>query len=172
MTALAIEWIWWIFATFGIVGIICLWIFAPTAAAMVLKAVVSFFQLAFAYRIGCALIAAAIAFAIADYHRARVDEADWQAQMAAFNAAQDTRDKQIDADARAAVRKEIDDENAATVQTTNEVKVYEQALPILPPTDTICRVGNDADKLRVIAGAPPSQHKLRMPALRRKRTGT
>ena len=96
---------------------------------------------------------------------------DGEAQMAAFETAQNTRDKKIDADARAAVRKEIDDENAATVQTTNKVKVYEQALPILPPTDTICRVGNDADKLRVIAGAPPSQRKLRMPALRRKRTG-
>lgn len=170
MTALAIEWIWWIFATFGIVGIICLWIFAPAAASIALKAVVAFFQFVFGYRIGCAIVAAVIAFAIADYHRARVDEADWQAQMAAFESAQASRDKQIDADARAAVRKEIDDEKAATVETTNEVKVYEQALPILAPTDNSCRVGPDADKLRIIAGAPASQRKLRLPALRRKRT--
>lgn len=172
MTALALEWFWWIFATFGIVGIICLWFFAPTVASLLLKAVAAFFQFVFGYRLGCAIVAAVLAFAIADYHRAKVDEADWRAQMAAFDAAQDERDKQIDADARAAVRKEIDDEKAATAETTNEVKVYEQALPILPPTDSSCRVGPDADKLRVIAGTPPSQRKLRLPALRRKRTGT
>lgn len=169
MTAFALEWFWWIFATFGIVGIIAIWFLAPTVATMILKGIIAFFTLIFGYRIGCAIVAAAAAFLIADYHRARIDEADWKQQQAAFVQAQAERDKQIDADARAEVRKEVADEQAATASTTNEVKVYEDALPILPPTVTVCNVGADAGKLRNIAGQPKSKRKFRLPKLTRKR---
>lgn len=169
MTALALEWFWWIFATFGIVGIIAVWFLAPSVAALIMKGVIAFFTLIFGYRIGCAIVAAIVAFLIADYHRARIDEADWKQQQAAFIQAQAARDKQIDVDARAEVRKEIADEKAATAATTNEVQVYEQALPVLPPTDTVCRVGSDAGKLRAIAGHPQGKRKFRMPKPSRKR---
>ena len=76
MTALALEWFWWIFATFGIVGIVALWIFAPTAATLIGKAILAFFKFVFGYRIGCAIVAAILAFLAADYHRARLEEAD------------------------------------------------------------------------------------------------
>lgn len=171
MTAFALEWFWWIFATFGIVGIIAVWFLAPTVATMILKGIIAFFSLVFGYRLGCAIVAAVVAFLAADYHRARIDEVDWKRRQAAYDQAQIARDKKIDADARAQVRQEIADEKAATATTTNEVQVYEQALPVLPPTDTICRVGSDADKLRAISGSgrPQSKSKLRLPKLTRKR---
>lgn len=172
MTALALEWFWWIFATFGIIGIIAIWFLAPTVATMILKGIVAFFNLVFGYRLGCAIVAAVAAFLIADYHRARIDEADWKQQQAVFEQAQAVRDKQIDADARAEVRKEITDEKAATADTTNEVKVYEDALPVLPPTVTVCNVGADADRLRNIAGQPQSKRKFRLPKLTGKRVAS
>jgi hypothetical protein len=169
MTALALEWFWWIFATFGIVGIVALWIFAPTAATLIGKAILAFFKFVFGYRIGCAIVAAILAFLAADYHRARLDEADWKKQTAAFDAAQQKRDIQIDANARASVRAEIDAEQQASIVTDKQKDDFDVSLKPLPATDNVCRVGADLVKLRLIAGGTQGKAHRSMPKIGRLR---
>lgn len=164
MTALALEWFWWIFATFGIVGIILIWIFAPSVAALVVKAVVGLFQFLFGYRIGCALIAGVACLLIADYHRAKFDEADWQKRIATFEAAQASRDKQITADVRAEVTQELTEAAAAQQESKKDVDDFEKATP----TDVKCLVGDRAGELQYIAGQARSKPAKRVPAAPRR----
>lgn len=164
MSTEALKWLYWGIATFGVVGCIALFVAAPTMFSFAFNAVVKLFALVVSYRIGCALIAFVLACVIADYHRAKVDEAIWNSRIAQFKEAERQRDMKIDADAREAVRIELDAEKAATKEATEQRDDFDAHLAPLAPTDTVCRVGPDVDRLRSIAGSrrPSSQTHARV----------
>jgi hypothetical protein len=152
MTAFATAWLWWIFATFGIVGLIALWFLAPAAAQLLLQAVAWVFRLLFSYRIGCALLAAIAAGLIVDYKRHAYDDAQAAQRTALFEAAQRQRDERIADQTREAVWAAIANATAANAVVDTDVKGFTDALPPPPPTGNPFLVGADADRLCHIAG--------------------
>jgi len=153
---LGLQWWWWLVGTVGIGGAIAFLVLAPALAAQVFAVVLNFL---IGTRIGIGIIVGIAVWFASDTYRSNADAALWQKRVAAFEQAQAERDKKIDADARAAVRKEIEDEKAATAQTEQVTNDWVKTLPPLAATDIICRVGPDADKLRLIAGATVSAGK-------------
>jgi hypothetical protein len=146
------KWGWWIVATLGIAGTIALFAFFPAAASIALNAVVRFFSLVLSYRIGCAVVAAILAALAADYWRHSTEDAKHAAEVAAFEAAQDARDKRIASETRELVWKEIADATAENAVTDKDVKDFTDALPKPPETGNLFRVGTDACRLRHIYG--------------------
>lgn len=153
MMLLGISWLWWMLGTFGLIGTgLMIWL-APTVLLGVLKWAFTF---CFTTRIGAALLAASIAFFIADVNRSRRDEAEYAVRTAEFEQAQQDRDKQIENDTRDQVWIEIANETAANTQTDTEVKEFHDVLPTIATTDAcnaVIRVGANAGRLRVLAGA-------------------
>jgi len=143
----------WIVATGGIAGLITLAVLFPAAMGMVFNGVMKLFGLVLNYRIGCALVAAILAGLAVDYVRHSHDDAAFAAQTAAFEKAQDARDAKIAADTRASVTQELTEAAAANAATDKEVKEFHDALPpVVPETGNPFRVGNDACRLRKLAG--------------------
>lgn len=172
MTALATEWLWWIFATFGLAGLVAFWFGAPAAAQLTLQFVVKLFRFVLSYRIGCALLAALVAGLIVDHHRHAYDDEQFAKRAAAFDAAQDERDARVAKNARDRVWTEIANQTAKNVETDKEVKEFRDVLPPTPPTGNVFRIGDsDAKRLCIIAygkaGCGPDSRKG-MPEARRK----
>ena len=148
----------WAVATFGIAGTIALIVFAPAAAKIALGAVVRFFTFIFSYRAGCALVAAIVAWFIADYVRHSIEDDKHAAEVAAFEQKQVDRDEQIARDTREWVLKEIADTAQQNATVDKDVKDFTDALPKLPEGQPAVhagnpfRVGDDAARLRKIAG--------------------
>jgi hypothetical protein len=143
---------YWLIGTLGFAGTIALIVFAPGVAKIALDAVVRFFGFVLSYRIGCALVAAVLVFVATDYWRHSLDDADFAARVAAFEAAQDARDKRIAQETRDAVWHEIANATAENVTIDQEVKEFHDALPPVPFTGNPFRVGADAPRLCKIAG--------------------
>lgn len=152
MTALAIKWLWWIFATFGLAGLVAFWFLAPTAAQLTLQFVVRLFRFVLSYRIGCALLAAIVAGLIVDQWRHTYDDEQFAQRTAVFQAAQTARDKHIAEKTRETVWAEIADATAANTVVDTDVKGFRDALPPPPATGNPFAVGADADRLCRIAG--------------------
>lgn len=152
-----VSWVWWAIGTVGLLGtILMLWL-APTVLLGLVKMLITF---CFTTRIGAALLAASIAFFIADVNRSRRDEAEYAYRTAQFEQAQNDRDAKIAADTRAEVLTEIASQTAANTQTDTEVKEFHDALPTIATTDAcndVVRVGANAGRLRTLAGAPLSR---------------
>jgi len=143
----------WVATTGGIAGLITLAVLFPAAMGMVFNGVMKLFGLVLNYRIGCALVAAIVAGLAVDYARHSHDDAAFAAQTAAFEKAQDARDAKIAADTRASVTQELTEAAAANAATDKEVKEFHDALPpVVPETGNPFRVGNDACRLRKLAG--------------------
>lgn len=149
---LGISWLWWSLGTFGLVGTgLMLW-FAPAMLAMVAKAVLSFF---ITNRYGNMLAVAIVVFFVADVNRSLRDEHDFAARTAAFEQEQQDRDTRIATETRDEVWKDIANQTAANTATDKEVKEFTDALPPVPHADdNPFRVGDDACKLRALAGQP------------------
>jgi len=159
---LGLQWWWWLVGTVGIGGAVAFLLLAPALAAQVFAVVLQFLL---GTRVGIGILVGMAVWFASDTYRSNADRAIWQKRIATFEQLQDERDKQVDSDARAAVRKEIEDEKAATAQTEQVTNDWVKTLPPLAATDIICRVGPDADKLRLIAGATVSKPKLSVPNL-------
>lgn len=140
--------IWWAVGVFGIGGLIALCAFYPVVLAVVGR----FFRLVLAYRIGCALVAATLAWFIADYVRHSIEDDKHAAAVAAFEKAQDDRDKRIATETRALVWEEIANATAENAVTDKDVKEFTDALPKPPETGNLFRVGADACRLRSLIG--------------------
>jgi hypothetical protein len=143
---------YWMIGTLGVAGTIALFAFAPAVATGALNAVVRFFGLVLSYRIGCAVVAAALAWFIADYVRHSIEDDKHAAEVAAFEKAQDERDARIKIETRELVWKEIADATAENAVTDKEVKDFTDALPKPPDTGNVFRVGADVCRLRRLAG--------------------
>lgn len=153
------DWSWWKIAywavgTFGVAGTIAIAVFAPQVFAIALKAVVRFFTIVLSYRLGCALVAAALAAFIADYHRHSIEDAKHADEVAAFEKKQDERDKRIAQETRDLVWIEIANATAENTVTDKEVKDFTDALPPSPANGNAFRIGADACRLRQIFGQP------------------
>lgn len=149
-----VSWLWWALGTFGVVGTALLIWLAPAFLVRMVQAILNF---CFTTRIGAALLAASIAFFIADTNRSRRDASEFAERTAIFEQAQKDRDAKIEADTRADVLKEIASQALKDTATDTQVKDFHDALPAIPTTDAcndIVRVGNNADRLRAIAGTP------------------
>ena len=143
---------YWMIGTLGVAGTIALFVFAPAVATTALNAVVRFFSLLLSYRIGCALVAGALAWFVADYVRHSIEDNKHAAEVAAFEKAQDERDKRIATETRALVWEEIANATAENAVTDKDVKDFTDALPPIPETGNVFRVGADACRLRKLAG--------------------
>lgn len=149
--------LWWGIGTFGIAGTIALIVFAPTVARLVFDRVVRLFAFVLSYRLGCALVATFLTAIVVDYVRHDIDDEKHAAHIeqlsAEFKKAQALRDAQIKAETRQFVMNEI---AAATVENApidKDVKDFTDALPKpTTPTGNLFRVGDDACRLRLIAG--------------------
>lgn len=171
MTAFATQWLWWIFGTFGLVGLVAFWFLAPTAGQLTLQIVVRLFKLLLSYRIGCALLAAIAAGLIVDHKRHAYDDEQFAKRTAAFEAAQDHRDATVAQNTRDRVWIDIGNQTALNVETAKEVKEFRDVLPPTPKTGNVFRIGDDdARRLCIIAygkvGCGPSGGK-RVPEARR-----
>lgn len=150
-----IAWVYWMLATFGVVGTIVLLYVAPAATIGVLKYLATFL---FTTRIGNIILAAAIAFMIADINRSKRDAAEYAekeaAATAAFKRASEERDAGIAADTRAAVMAALAKQRLADAQLNSDVKDFSDALPPAPPVNGTSdfRVGDASCRLRAIAG--------------------
>jgi uncharacterized membrane protein YccC len=146
----------WLLATFGVAGTIALAVFFPTMARLVGAAVGRCFALVFSYRVGCAVVAALLAYLVADYVRHSIEDKRHADAEASFRLAQSARDRRIAEETRESVWKEIADATAANAVIDKEVKDFTDALPVSnPPTEAggnLFAVGASADRLRRIAG--------------------
>lgn len=159
-TIFGISWVWWLLGTLGIGGTVALFFLAPVAFQVVLGVGGKVFRWLLSTRIGCALMAAVVAFVVADIHRSRLDAEDWKQRVAQFEAAQDARDKRIADDTRKLVKKELEDEAAAQRVSDGDLQIFKSGLPALPP-DSVCRVGRDAERLRELGGGKARRKDLR-----------
>lgn len=148
----AISWVWWAVGAFGLVGTgLMLWL-APAVLVQIVKSLLAFFL---TNRWGNMLGVAIIVFFVADVNRSMRDEETFKERTAAFEEAQKQRDIQIAADTRQAVTEELAKQKTADTATDNQVKDFTNALPPVPYADSNpFRVGNDACKLRALAGQP------------------
>lgn len=152
MTAFAIGWLWWIFATFGVAGLVAFWFLAPTAAQLTAQAVIKLFRFVLSYRVGCALLAALVAGLIADHHRHAYDDDQFAKRTALFEEAQRRRDATIEQNTREKVWTEIGDATVRNNSIDSKVKDFRDALPPPAATGNPFLVGNDADRLCKLAG--------------------
>lgn len=148
MTGELWKWVWWGVATLGIGGTIALIAIFPVAGGAAIKAVVRFFSIVLAYRVGCALVAAALAALVADYVRHSIEDEKHAAAVAAFEKAQKERDKTIAADTEKWVREQIAAQFIAEQDTNHDVDSFKKDLPV----SDVFRVGADAARLRKLAG--------------------
>lgn len=152
MTAQAVSLVWWIVGTLGFGALVAFWFLAPTAAQIVLQAVVKFFGLLLSYRVGCALLAAIAAGLIVDHWRHSKDDEVSAQRAALFEAAQKARDQNIAEETREKVWTEIANATAQNAVTDNTVKEFINALPPAPKTGNPYLVGAESCRLRNIAG--------------------
>jgi hypothetical protein len=157
------QWIWYLIGAVGIGGTIALIVFLP-AALPILQNVARFI---FGTRLGFGLMFGIASFAIADTHRARLDQAEWNRKVASFEQQQKDRDTKIADDARQQVKSELAAEKLAEAATNKAQEQFNDTLKPLPPGDGPCRVGDDADKLRVISGQSGSATDGRVPQVGR-----
>ena len=177
---LSVElWKWgiWTVATLGVVGTIALFAVYPIIMQTVFKVIFSVLGWLLKTRIGCAVLAAIIAGLAVDYVRHSIDDRNFAARTAAFEAAQVERDARIQRETRDIVTKEIIDQAAANTTTDTDVKEFHDALPPIPNIDAeathLFRVGAAACRLRHIAGetecgspGPQGMPKIRLPRSR------
>jgi hypothetical protein len=168
MKAEDVHLLFWLLGSIGVAGTIALFVAVPTAFALA-----RFFGLVLSYRIGCAALALLAGLLIADYWRAGKDAKEWAARTAAFEAAQDERDKRIAQETKEAVMKEVAAAATENVVIDKEVKEFHDALSPVPFTGNPFRVGADAPRLCRIAGQAqcgPQTIDRRMPKTRRRAT--
>lgn len=153
------KWIYWIVGGVGITGVVLIFLFAPALAGALLRGFVAVLTELLGTRLGCAIIAAVIVGLGINYMRASIDEQQFAARTAQFEAKQKARDEQIAADTRAQVEKEQADLAASEKTIDTSVKDFTDAQPIIAgptsvplPVANPLRVGADACRLRVIAG--------------------
>lgn len=142
----------WAVGTVGVGGVVAFAIAAPAAAKLVLDAVVRFFALILSYRIGCAVVAAALAWFVADYVRHSIEDDKHAARVKAFEQEQVARDARIKAETRDLVLKEVAEATAENAATDKDVKDFTDALPKPPETGNPFAVGSDSCRLRAIVG--------------------
>lgn len=148
----AISWVWWLVGTFGVVGTgLMLWL-APAALVKIASVVLNFF---ITNRWGNMLGVGLIVFFVADVNRSLRDEQAYKEKTAAFEQEQKARDDRIAKETRDQVWTEIANATAANAATDKQVEDFTNALPPVPFADSNpFRVGNDACKLRALAGQP------------------
>jgi hypothetical protein len=131
-TFLGIGWLWWLIGTFGIAGTVALVALAPAAIPMVVQTIVRVVGYLLSTRWGCALLAALVAYAVADIARSRMDHAAFEKEKQAFEQAQVARDTRIAQETRDEVWKEIANQTAMNKETDRHVEEFKDALPAVP----------------------------------------
>lgn len=158
MTALeGISWVYWMLATFGVVGTgLMLWL-APAALVQGFAYAVKFF---IGTRIGNIIITAICVFLIADINRSMIDAEKYEAKIAQMQEQQieagRQRDAKVTADTRAAVMAELARKRLSEAKLDSDVKEFTDALPAAPSsassTTPDFRVGDASCRLRALAG--------------------
>lgn len=149
------NWLWWTIT--GLSGVtllaaIAAAVLAPAALLAAWQAIAPLLLKVFRSRIGLAAIVGIAAFYGASWYQHRLDAAAFAREKAAFIAAQAKRDADIAKDTEDYVRRQIADEYIAQQETQHEVDGFKQALD---PAGK-CRIGDDAPRLRIIAGTGQS----------------
>lgn len=152
-----LKWGYWLVATVGVAGTIALFVFAPAVGRGLLALGAEMVRQLLATRFGCAVLAAVVVGLSVNYMRATLDQEHFDARIAQFEELQKERDAKIAADTRAAVEKEHAEITRSAALTDVAVKDFTNGLPIAPPAPAAnpYLVGDDACKLRFIAGLPP-----------------
>jgi hypothetical protein len=152
-----IAWVYWLVGTLGVAGTIAAFWFAPVVATGVAKFLATFL---FTTRIGNVILAAGVAFMVADINRSQRDAAEYEAKIASMQeqqiAAGKQRDAEITADTRAAVMAEIAKKRLSEAKLDSDVKEFTDALPEAPSAPSATapdfRVGDASCRLRQLAG--------------------
>lgn len=167
-----LKWAYWLVATVGIAGTIALFVFAPAVARGLMSLAVEMLHQLLATRFGCAVLAAVVVGLGVNYMRASLDQEHFDQRIAQFEELQKKRDADIAAETRAAVEKELAETNKSAALTDTAVKDFTNGLQIAPPAPAANPyvVGDDACKLRFIAGLPPcgSERHPRVSAARKR----
>lgn len=142
----------WVGPTICVAAFITLLVLYPAIMVPIVKAIAGFFTMVLSYRVGCALLAAIAAGFAVDYWRHSHDDAVFAARTAMFEKAQVARDKRIADETREAVWKDIANETAKNAEAEKEQKEFHDALAPLPAGDVTCRVGDNVERLRKLAG--------------------
>lgn len=169
-----VSWFWYLAGFLGFGGAVAaLYLAGPVVVVPVVQAA---FRFLIGTRVGVGILVGCIAFMVADIRRSRMDTADFAERTAAFERAQDNRDKRIEQKTEERVWTEIANQTALNVETDKEVKEFRDAPPPpLPKTGNVFRIGDsDAKRLCTIAygkaGCGPAGGK-RVPEARRARRG-
>lgn len=152
-----LKWVLWLVATVGVAGTIALFVFAPAMGRGLVALAIEMLHQLLATRFGCAVLAAVVVGLGVNHMRAAVDQDHFEQRIAQFEELQKERDVKIAAETRAAVEKEQAELTRSAALTDIAVKDFTNGLPIAPPLPAAnpLRVGDDACKLRNIAGLPP-----------------
>lgn len=140
------TWLWWAVSALGgvgVVGLIVLAIFAPPMALSIWKIISSGFLWFFRTRIGFGIVVGVAVWYGTSWYQSYIDHQAFEAEKAAFKAAQKQRDKDIDADAKQFVLKQIADEYMAQQESDYEASQLKASLG-----NRECPIGDDAAKLR------------------------
>lgn len=150
-----IEWVYWMLGTFGVLGTIAAFWFAPAITVQVLKYLATFL---FTTRIGNVILSAVVAFVIADINRSKIDAAEYAEKIASMTAEAEAKHKQRDAEiaasAKAEVMAELARQRLSEAKIDSDVKEFTDALPAQAnvPSAPDFRVGDASCRLRKLAG--------------------
>lgn len=156
-----IAWVYWMLGTFGVLGTIAAFWFAPAITVQVLKYLATFL---FTTRIGNVILAAVVAFVIADINRSKIDAAEYAEKIASMTAEAEAKHKQRDAEiaasAKAEVMAELAGKKLSEAKIDSDVKDFTDALQTAPAPQGATvpqaapdfRVGDASCRLRAIAG--------------------
>lgn len=155
--------LWW-WATglsgLGVVGLVLAFFFANAAFWLIVNGFMWFFRT----RIGFGIVVGVSVWYGASWYQSHIDTKAFEAEKAAFKAAQVKRDADIRKDAEVFVRRQIADEFMAQQESNDALANFTKALD---PAG-VCRIGADAPKLRLLTSAGRSQsadhHRMRKAA--------
>jgi hypothetical protein len=149
--------LWWVLGAGGLVGLVLLFLLYPVIVQAMIKIIGVILTEMLSTRLGCAILTAIVVGLGVSHMRGRIDNDAFAERTAQFEQQQKDRDARIAAETRAAVENELAPRlQQIDAKTDSDVKVFTDAMPPTPvPAANPFRVGNDACKLRLIAGLPP-----------------
>lgn len=159
----AISWwksAYWAFGLLGVGGTIVFIVlgvmYFPDVLRRIAEGFIRICTFVLSYRVGCAIVAAVLAWILADYIRHSIDDADFAERTAVFRQAQKDRDTRIYAETKDAVLEELALTEKERVVTKAEVKDFTDVPPPTPaPKSDPFRIDPvSRAKLCHIAGKP------------------
>lgn len=145
------PWWSWLIGAVGLGGLLALWLLAPAAAAILAELVGKLLRAILATRIGCAILAAAIAGTAADLHRRAAEQAVCEERIDDLREKAKAAAQKRDADIAAATERQfrpiIDDLQKQADDLQRQASEYETQLQGQKPAAQ-CQLGDGPLRLR------------------------